>query len=163
MEARKEDVKRIMIFALLFLNLNSYCQNKIDISKTEIAVVQDTHLQFMLNFLIQNKYYDEIGREYAYKHYNDKNQAFFNVKSNNIENNDIYGYHFYSGEAHAAEFIMLINKKADNILVLGYGDFSSNKFKLVNFLNNNVNSTVDREKVLAIMLEKLKQIYDKSQ
>ncbi len=54
---------------------------------------------------------------------------------------------------------MLINKKADNILVLGYGDFNTNKSKLTVFLNNNILNAIDMDEALSVILKKLEQIY----
>lgn len=149
-EEERKDVKSFILFIMLIVYFNCFSQNN---------NIKDTHLRFMLNFLVENNYYDEIGINYIYKHYSDANQGFFIVKNIGTEKYGIHSYHFFSGEAQAAEFLMLISKKSDDILVLGYGDFDTNKSKLTIFLNYNITNTIDREEVFLVILKKLEQIY----
>ncbi|WP_177764140.1 hypothetical protein [Flavobacterium sp. I3-2] len=157
-EIERKGVKIFIISLLLIMSFNCYSQNKGNINQPN-KYIKDTHLRSMLNFLVENNYYDEIGINYIYEHYLDANQGFFIAKNIGTEKLGIYSYHFFSSEAHAAEFIMLINKKADNILVLGYGDFNTNKSKLTFFLNNNILNAIDRDEALSVILKKLEQIY----
>jgi len=157
-EKERKDVKNFILSLLLIISFNCYSQNKGNNNQPNNHI-KDTHLRSMLNFLVENNYYDEIGINYIYEHYLDANQGFFIAKNIGTEKLGIYSYHFFSGEAHAAEFIMLINKKSDDILVLGYGDLDTNKSKLAIFLNNNILNTIDRDEVLSVLLKKLEQIY----
>ena len=157
-EIERKGVKIFILSLLLTISFNCYSQNKGN-SNQPNKYIKDTYLRSMLNFLVENNYYDEIGVNYIYEHYLDANQGFFIAKNIGTEKLGIYSYHFFSGEAHAAEFIMLINKKADNILVLGYGDFNTNKSKLTVFLNNNILNAIDMDEALSVILKKLEQIY----
>ncbi len=157
-EIERKGVKIFILSLLLTISFSCYSQNKGNINQPN-KYIKDTHLRSMLNFLVENNYYDEIGINYIYEHYLDANQGFFIAKNIGTEKLGIYSYHFFSGEAHAAEFIMLINKKADNILVLGYGDFNTNKSKLTVFLNNNILNAIDMDEALSVILKKLEQIY----
>lgn len=157
-EIERKGVKIFILSLLLTISFSCYSQNKGNINQPN-KYIKDTHLRSMLNFLVENNYYDEIGVNYIYEHYLDANQGFFIAKNIGTEKLGIYSYHFFSGEAHAAEFIMLINKKADNILVLGYGDFNTNKSKLTVFLNNNILNAIDMDEALSVILKKLEQIY----
>lgn len=157
-EIERKGVKIFILSLLLTISFNCYSQNKGNINQPN-KYIKDTHLRSMLNFLVENNYYDEIGINYIYEHYLDANQGFFIAKNIGTEKLGIYSYYFFSGEAHAAEFIMLINKKADNILVLGYGDFNTNKSKLTVFLNNNILNAIDMDEALSVILKKLEQIY----
>jgi len=157
-EVKRKDVKNFILSLILIMSFNCYSQNNQHINQLNNNI-KDTHLRFMLSFLVENSYYDEIGINYIYKHYLDANQAFFIVNNIGTQKYGIYSYHFFSGEAHAAEFIMLINNKSDDILVLGYGDFDINKSKLGAFLNNNIPNTIDRDEVSSVLLKKLEQIY----
>ena len=160
-EIERKDVKKFILSLLLIISFNCYSQNKGNDNKLNNHI-KDTHLRSMLNFLVENNYYDEIGINYIYEHYLDANQGFFFAKSIGTEKLGIYSYRFFSGEAHAAEFVMLINKKSDDILVLGYGDLHTNKSKLANFLNYNIINTIDRDEALSILLKKLEQMYSNS-
>ncbi len=157
-EIERKGVKIFILSLLLTISFSCYSQNKGNINQPN-KYIKDTHLRSMLNFLVENNYYDEIGINYIYEHYLDANQGFFIAKNIGTEKLGIYSYHFFSGEAHAAEFIMLINKKADNILDLGYGDFNTNKSKLTVFLNNNILNAIDMDEALSVILKKLEQIY----
>ena len=159
MEKRRKSISYIVIYIFFFITLNCYSQKEYNSGNQENRI-EDVHLRFMLNYLVYNKYYDDIGIDYVYAHYKDSNQAFLNVTNLNTEEYGFYSYKFYSGEAHAAEFIMIVSARADNIVVLGRGDFNSNKIKMINFLKNNFQKNeVSNERLISIMVDKLKLIY----
>jgi len=143
-----------IILILCFLSLKVNAQKSINYSD-----VKETHMLYMLNFLCDNNYYDEIGKEYVYSHYKDATQGFFILNIIPTSEYGIHSYHFYSGEAHAAEFIMITNLKGDEIIFLGFGNYQKNKNRLINFINNNVVDLDKRNIVSSILLNKLDAIY----
>lgn len=145
----------ILIILILFLSsLKINAQKNVNYSD-----VKETHILYMLNFLCDNNYYDEIGKEYVYSHYKDATQGFFILNIIPTSEYGIHSYHFFSGEAHAAEFIMISNLKGDEIIFLGFGNYQKNKQRIINFIDTNIVDSDKRNIVSSILLNKLDAIY----
>ena len=145
----------ILIILILFLSsIKLNAQKKLNLSD-----VKETHILYMLNFLCDNNYYDEIGKKYVYSHYKDTTQGFFILNIIPTSEYGIHSYHFFSGEAHAAEFIMITNLKGDEIVFLGFGNYERNKKRILNFIDNNLLDLDKRTIVSSILMKKLDAIY----
>ena len=129
---RKSKIKSVCFF-IFFYCFCGYSQSKNVIYQQNNDDIENTHLLTMLNFLVFNNFYNEKQIEDAYANYLNKYQGYLFVKPIYDDKEMFFCYRFTTGYAHSSEFILLINKRFDNIQILGYGDYESNRAKLINF------------------------------